>query len=200
MENHLDGVTPEGRMMRSVAKVPDILNRARKVRKDGGTDESLLIDALAAYHLAKGAADELRIKYKNARFPKEGAFSFKDPIVMAHSFFQRSFGLSLTVAIILSCVVTGVDPGNAVVIDPSIYIDEVLEIAGSATIYRPLGASFVPMCLMMAWIATGDPAKRKTIEAALKAYESDYAEGQAVVITPKIEEISRKLRLVDLDV
>ncbi|EFQ99034.1 hypothetical protein MGYG_02046 [Nannizzia gypsea CBS 118893] len=200
VENHLDGVTPEGRMMRSVAKVPGLLNRARKIRKDGGTDENLLIDALAAYHLAKGAADELRIKYNKARFPKEGQFSFKDPIVMAHSFYQRSFGLSLTVAIILSCVVTGIDPDNAVVVDPSTYIDEILEIAGSATIYRPLGASFVPMCLMMAWISTGDVTRRATIEAALKAYENDYAEGQAVVMSPRVEQISRQLRLVDLDV
>ncbi|EFE43792.1 hypothetical protein TRV_01470 [Trichophyton verrucosum HKI 0517] len=200
VENHLDGVTPEGRMMRGVAKVPGLLNRARKARKDGVTDENLLIDALAAYHMAKGAADELREKYKKAGLPPKGEFSFKDPIVMAHSFYQRSFGLSLPVVIILSCVVTGIDPGNAVVVDPSIYIDEILEIAGSAMIYRPLAASFVPMCLMMAWISTGDLARRKTIEAALKAYENDYAEGQAVVMTPKVEQISRMLRLVDLDV
>ncbi|KAM5445095.1 hypothetical protein MaudCBS49596_007866 [Microsporum audouinii] len=200
VENHLDGVTPEGRMMRCVAKVPSLLRRARKIRTDGGTDETLLADAMAAYQTAKGAADELRTKYKNAQFPSKGEFSFKDPIVMAHSFYQRSFGLSLTVVIICSCVVTGIDPGNTEIVEPSVYIDEILEIAGSATIYRPLGASFVPLCLMMAWVGTGDRATRNTIEAALKEYEQDYAPGQAVSLTPKVEKISRQLRLIDLNV
>ncbi|KAF3480357.1 uncharacterized protein GIQ15_05704 [Arthroderma uncinatum] len=201
VENHLDGAAPEGKMMRCVAQVPSLLQRARKLRRDGVEDPTLLADAMASYKDAKDAAEELRAKYKKAQLPTEGEFSFKDPIVMAHSFYQRSFGLSLTVAMILNCVVAGIDCENPEFSAESTrYVDEILEIAGSATIYRPLGASFVPLCLMMAWVGTGDVATRKTLEAALKEYEADYAPGQAVMLTPKIEKVSRQLRLLDLDV
>ncbi|KAK2829884.1 hypothetical protein FQN49_007166 [Arthroderma sp. PD_2] len=201
VENHLDGVTAEGKMMRCIARVPGFLSRARKVRRDGGTDPTLLDDAMASYQASKDAAEQLRVLYKNAQLPKEGEFSFRDPIIMAHSFYQRSFGLGLTIAIILNCVVNAINPGIPdIAAESDSFFEEIMEIAGSATIYRPLGAGFVPLCLLMAWVGTGDRAKRKVLEAALKEYESDYVPGQAVILTPKIEAVSRQLRLLDLNV
>lgn len=53
--------------------------------------------------------------------------------------------------------------------------NEVENLAQQTSQYRPLGSSYMPLCVVPAWVATTDHVQREYFERLLRDYDSDFA-------------------------
>ena len=95
-------------------------------------------------------------------------------ILYAH--LQRSYGLALTVLIILNCIVRALCPEEetSLEIESAYFAKEIVALAEDVKIFRPLGSSYMLLCLTTAWIGTSDLETKKLAEALLEDYQSDF--------------------------
>lgn len=121
-------------------------------------------------------------------------FSLRDYRLYAH--YQRIYGLALFVACIFNRLLRSLSEASSSSSTTSTsssprsdipdlereaihFVQEILSLAQDATIFRPLGASYVVLILIAAWIGTSDadePTKMQ-IEAWLQIYGSDHPSG-----------------------
>jgi hypothetical protein len=97
--------------------------------------------------------------------------------VYAHC--QAAYGLVLTLATILNSILRAFDPcGISLAEDSASFVHEIITLAYRASQFRPLGASYIPLCLMTGWAATDDISKKADIEKHLAEYQTDLAEAR----------------------
>jgi hypothetical protein len=82
----------------------------------------------------------------------------------------------LTLATILNSILRAFDPcGISLAEDSASFVHEIITLAYRASQFRPLGASYIPLCLMTGWAATNDISKQADIEKLLTEYQTDLA-------------------------
>jgi hypothetical protein len=106
--------------------------------------------------------------------------SSHDPAVLSVS---RSImvchGIILCLAIVLNRILSILDPADQILIDQgSAYRDQAILLSQQVQHMRPLGAAFVPLCLVACWASTTDPEFRSRVAAILNDYESDFDSDQ----------------------
>lgn len=95
--------------------------------------------------------------------------------VKLHILNQICHGLLLTIALVLNAILMVVDDVPLVLGLESLDLQrEVLNLAEEASQYRPLGASYMPLCLMVVWASTSDTSLRNDAETALRYWQSDF--------------------------
>jgi len=200
MENEYDGVSHEGLMMRCLARYPDLMQRGRLICK-GKKGYQKLFEELSAHHRTlKAILVALHGRLTAIEGIIANGIEQSAVIVQTHFHYQRSYGLCLVVCIISSCVMNAVDVKDTQLISESTYYSkEILALAESAAIYRPMGASYVGLCLVAAWVGTKDCSIRKMVEKTMAKYQHDFAHGQVMMPTAELERLSQQLRLLDLD-
>ncbi len=200
MENELDGVSHEGQMMRCLARYPDLMQRGRYICK-GKKGYPELLEELSAHHRTlKAILAELHRRLAATEGLIANGIAQSTVVVQTHSHYQRSYGLCLVICIISSCVLNAVDVEDTQLVSESIYFSkEILALAEGAAIYRPMGASYVGLCLVAAWVGTTDCSIRKMAENTMAEYQRDFAHGQAKMPTGELERLSQQLRLLDPD-
>jgi len=200
VENKLDGSTQEGQMMRCLARYPDLMQRGRSIGR-GGKDHVELLEELRAHRQTlKVILTELRSRLAVVQGLIDNGNSQTALVVQTHAHYQRTYGLGLVICVIASCVLNAVDVGNTQLVSESIYFSkELLALADSAGVYRPLGASYVVTCLVAAWVGTTDCSIKTIVERRLVEYQDDFAYRQVSIPTSELERISRHLRLFDPD-
>ncbi|KAF8862981.1 hypothetical protein BDZ45DRAFT_798610 [Acephala macrosclerotiorum] len=114
-----------------------------------------------------------------------------------HAFYQRSYGLCLAICIIVNCIFKALDPNNAgLEADSTAFCQKVLDVAEKAAKYRPVGASFVFLCLIVARCDNADtiqlPAK---VQAALLDYRMDFASPEVRHLEAELAYAHRRLSL-----
>lgn len=200
VENELDGVSHEGRMMRCLARYPSLMQRGRYISK-GKQGYPELLEELSAHHRTlKAILEELHTRLTAREGITANGITQSAVAMQIHSHYQRSYGLALVVCIISNCVLNAVDVEDTQLGAESIHFaKEILALAEDAAIYRPIGASYVRLCLVAAWVGTADCTIRKMVEKAMVEYQRDYTQGQTMIQTGELERLSRQLRLLDPD-
>ena len=98
------------------------------------------------------------------------------PEIRFHVRQQACYGVLLSVAIMLSAILTANEPSNrSLELEASIYVDEVINLSHQAEQYRPLGSSGTPLYLITAWSVAEDPDKQASLERLISNYQADFA-------------------------
>ncbi|KAK5994587.1 hypothetical protein PT974_05066 [Cladobotryum mycophilum] len=94
-----------------------------------------------------------------------------------HIQYQILWGLLLMAGLVYNGFLRALGADDGFMEDEAIVMaNDAVELAKSASIYRPLGASFVPMCLIPAWAATDDQGVQMNVVKALEAYRADFTQ------------------------
>ena len=92
-----------------------------------------------------------------------------------HILHQTCHGLVLTLALVVNAILLAADNSSAVLVAEALQMQcEVLELAADASQYRPMGASYMPLCLMVVWSGTSDAEIRNGAERLLQDWQADF--------------------------
>ena len=197
MENHFDGVTPEGKVMRCLARIPNLIQRKIAMVQDKTEDAQLLNDATSTYQELLEVLRETQERYTWVQTLMTDASPQSTPPFKAHAFYQRTYGICLAICLIMNFILSAIDVGNAQLsTEGAMFSKEVLVLAEAAAAYRPLGATYVSICLYAAWAVTDDPCLRSSIIDTLAEYQKDFpwAPRHKASLIDKLDWLDRKLR------
>lgn len=97
--------------------------------------------------------------------------SISCPAVTNHANCQRTYGITLAGVMILNCILRCYDPADAALVDEAWYLmREVTKLADDAKPYRPLGASFIGLCLTCVHAAAPDDEMKLEAERIMDDY------------------------------
>ncbi|KAJ6179022.1 hypothetical protein N7519_009483 [Penicillium mononematosum] len=103
--------------------------------------------------------------------------SFSSSEVARHCRIQAAYAMLSTLAVLLNSLLQVFDPWNASLVSEAVFLcDEITTQAELASCYRPVGAGYIPLCLVVAWAASDNLVQLARIEAILSEYQSDFAE------------------------
>ncbi|KAF5562704.1 hypothetical protein FNAPI_3023 [Fusarium napiforme] len=90
---------------------------------------------------------------------------------------QITEAILLAAALALNSILRATYPDDSVLLlEASTLANELIALAKGVSQYRPLGASYIPPCLLVAWATTSAlHAQRSEIEVLLTEYQEDYA-------------------------
>jgi hypothetical protein len=76
---------------------------------------------------------------------------------------------------ILSCFSSD-DELKTLQLEAAEFANHTLTLAEDATLFRPLGSSYIPICLIMAWVSLDDShtLTKASIQTLLSDYQSDF--------------------------
>lgn len=185
--------------MLCVSRVAVFLRRSKAWRNDPRTDPTFMYDVTATYEtivLTAAQISDITVAFKQ-RFADgkvDSTFFFKTHLALV-----RLYPLALGVAVVLGCLVTGVNP-----LYPGLQDEmrrcatETLASAQHLDKYRPLGSSVVPFCLAMCWLGTDDMEVRAQIQRVCGEYMQDYpAVGYEASFMARMASLERKFKLQD---
>jgi hypothetical protein len=137
--------------------------------------DSHLFDIARIYLLLKN--DIARLKPVLDQYANFTPVSFSSADVARHSKIQAGYSLISAMAVLLNSLLRVFDPFNPILTDETAHFcDEIITQAKLADCYRPVGSAYIPMCLIVAWVATDDIFQLAKIESVLADYQSDFAE------------------------
>ncbi|OQE28611.1 hypothetical protein PENSTE_c003G08668 [Penicillium steckii] len=157
---------------RSTTKLPTIAKFPQWIRNLTPAD---LPEIAAAYLRIRSDSYKMR-KYLD-NWPPTGHTFFSSLVVMQRSRYQAGYTIVITLGLILNTLLRALHPGNTVLsAEASFFCDEIVLEAELASCYRPLGAAYVALCLVVAWAAAEDPHQLARIDSVLADYQSDFKE------------------------
>lgn len=199
VENKLDGSTCEGRMMRCLARVPDLMQRGRIALRTKSSVQLLIAEARHLYHILKAILIELHDPLNAVQEPSnDGGPQAAARSMKLHAHYQRTYGLGLAICMFFNCILNALDLNDTVLeMESTHFCRDSLKLADQASRYRPLGASFVMLCLVGAWCGSRDEATRATVESTLVDYGMDYPGAYTGTLKVELEYTSQRLRLLE---
>lgn len=102
---------------------------------------------------------------------------FSSPDVAAHCRIQAIYTMVSTLALLLNSLLRLFHQSNpSLETENAFFCDGIMTQAVLASCYRPVGSAYMPLCLIVAWACTNNPARLAQIECVLAEYQSDFAE------------------------
>lgn len=182
-------------MIRCLAQVPVIMERARHSFGHEARVAELRSETRALYETFKLILIESQTQWTAIESTGSNG-SFKESLLYAH--YQRSYGFALAVGIILNCVLSAFDIEDSTLqLESTSFAEEVLVLAEQSAPYRPLGASYMVLCLVSAWAGTNDINLRLSIKRMLEDYQSDFPHVDMWASSDRLEWTTQRLRLRD---
>lgn len=175
-----------GKMLCCLARVPDIAERRYLAVTNGKLDEfsNLRNEAAEIYDTAVTILTSFRVLYLDAASKANltdpstakdrSVFVPRDWILYAN--FQRIYGMSLFTACFLNCLLRSFSSDEA---DESLreeatqYTSEIITLAYDSDAVRPLGSSYMILCLFIAWVSSTDNKTRSQLDDLWTIYHSD---------------------------
>lgn len=210
VENKYDGITSEGLIMRSLAKLPDIILRGRSALKEQIDLEAMVTEVNHHYLILTEMLSELHNLYRSIQ---ELIADANSPAVIsptasnsmptlsirkAHAYHQRVYGFCLGFCMVFNCILKALEPNNTdLKIQSMSFTEDVLELADQAAVYRPLGANYITLCLIAAYCCTRE---EKATQAVVEGVVIDYAMDLPVdlgTLKSDLELISGRLSLLE---
>ncbi|TVY80299.1 hypothetical protein LSUE1_G003918 [Lachnellula suecica] len=191
IESELDGTTSEGLMMSCLARVPDLLLHGRIALQEQGDLGVVIAKTRHQYLILTAMLTELHNLFSSVE-------KLPDNIrERVRSYYQRSYGLGLSICIIFNCILKALEPMNANLdIEAARFCQEILDLAQKEIGHRPLGAAYISLCLVAAWCVNRDEATHGKVEMALFDYMGDFP-GNLETLKSEIEFASRRLSLLE---
>ncbi|KAE8352197.1 hypothetical protein BDV28DRAFT_5255 [Aspergillus coremiiformis] len=179
VESDLDADTPDGQMMRCLARVPRIRERMATTLPGDTEFESLRDEARSLYDTYQGILTSLQARTTAIETPLATGPLYRW-YTMMYAQAQRMYGLALTVAIILNYLARALDPQDTMLpVEAAYFAQEILLLSDSQVAFRPLGSYYMLVCLLTARLGTTDALIQTTIENALDEYQYDFDGGSA---------------------
>lgn len=199
VENELDDATPEGLMIRCLARAPNLMQRGRTALREQAGLQMLISETRHQYQILTAILSGLRDRLDALPELSSGDSSqFVTGRTRAHAHYQRTYGLGLAMCIIFNCVLTALGADDAGLDTESTrFCEDVLELADKAAVYRPLGASYITLCLMAAWCGSKDEATKAAVESALLDYQTDLPGNLEETLMAHLERIYQRLSLLE---
>ncbi|KAH8803622.1 hypothetical protein F5884DRAFT_837409 [Xylogone sp. PMI_703] len=119
------------------------------------------------------------------------------PLVHLHAYYHRCYGIVLWLSMALNGILQAYDPEhlNPALGDEAIYLsEEMLRLDAESDVYKPLGATMVPLCLMIAWAVIRDPERRRVFEDTYNRYWQRVMGKRLVVVAEMLEGVLDELR------
>ncbi|KAJ5080881.1 hypothetical protein N7456_013591 [Penicillium angulare] len=127
----------------------------------------------AAYYQLRH--DINRIRSYLDQLPCTDSEPFSSPAVFHKSQIQAAHSVTLSLLTLLNALIRAYNPDNpALRVDTMVYCEQILHEAKAASCYRPLGAGYVALCLVVALAATDDPEQIERIETIMADYQKDF--------------------------
>ncbi|KAJ5263878.1 hypothetical protein N7478_011483 [Penicillium angulare] len=134
---------------------------------------SHMAEISAAYYKLRDDIKTIR-SYLN-QLPCTDSESFSSTAVFKKSQIQAVNSVTLSLLTILNALIRAYNPDNqALRMDTTIYCEQIVHEAKAASCYRPLGAGYVSLCLVVALAAADDPEQIERIEAIEAEYQTDF--------------------------
>lgn len=169
VKNPLDKELPHGHMLHCLAHVPDLMRHGRRALETNSSTLGLISETRRQYSVVKETVSELREAYTMTKLPSSSQAT------RIHAHHQRMFGLGLAIVLIFHSLLQGLgDDSLDLFFDAERYCGDVLDLAVHAKPFRPMGSSYVLLCLTTAWVATYDEAIRAMIVDAYMDYQNDF--------------------------
>ena len=199
--SQIDIDTIDGQMMKCLAHLPDLMHRGRSALSSQSLLVSTLLDIQQEVRTLRDSfgpnLKSLRERWKDT----DSSLAMQYAEIMhlktiIHAHFSRSYGMALAVGIVLNCMLAALGGNIAELSEESSQLsDEVLNLAGIVDQYRPLGALYMIVCLIGAWVGATDPTKKAVVRTCLIGYQRDI-QGQSVAISlAELEFLERRFYL-----
>lgn len=150
--------------MQSLARIPDLLREPAKH----------IDDILTSYQRIRIEIPLLKGSLELADALVSGSPTNESIKTRIH--YQALVGLLLASALIFNAYLRafGADDGNMIE-EADNMANDAIKLAHDASQYRPLGASFAPLCLIPAWTATDNIEIQQRVIEALRIYQDDFS-------------------------
>lgn len=169
VKNPLDGELPKGNVVYCLAHVPELMRRGRIALSTNSSTQGLIYEARHQYNKVKASVDKLREAYETSKAPSS------PQATRLHAHHQRMFGLGLAIILIFHSLLQALgDNSFDLCFDSQRCCEDVLDLAEHARPFRPLGSSYVLLCLTTAWVATTDEVVRELLLQTYEDYQEDF--------------------------
>jgi hypothetical protein len=189
VKNKLEKVSSAGQMLRCLARVPGIVECGRSALRH--TQEAKLTEL----------RDETRDLYNASIIilrDLHGSYLAAARNSLLYANFQRLYGLALFTTGLINCLLRSLSSElerDSLKVEAAHFASEVIVLAEEAAIFRPLGSSYMMLCLPIAWISTTDIATKRLVEKHWKDYASDFPTTKVSQL--ELESTSRQFSLVE---
>ncbi|RDW80927.1 hypothetical protein BP5796_05625 [Coleophoma crateriformis] len=197
--NDFDEPNDESQMIRCLAHLPGLMDRGKTALREHTDVQHVVLETRQYYGMLKVITQNFKNTLHTIQQAQVDGNSPSPKLLQkAHAWYQRSHGLALGICIIFNCVLEALEPNDIELdIEAQSFCDSILVLADEAAIYRPLGASYVPICLAAAWCGSKDEITRAIIEAVLVDYGSDFTEQYVETLASELQYASLRLSLLD---
>lgn len=134
------------------------------------------IHEIAAVYLTM-EDDAKRMRQYLDHWPDPASTSFTDSTTVGHCRYQAGYTLVVTLALILNTLLRAFDPNNMVLTTEEYTLcEEIIRESEVACRYRPLGAAYVSLCLVVGCSAAEDRQQLARLQTLLIDYSTDFKE------------------------
>lgn len=171
-------------MLCCLARVPDIAERRHRALTDGEEHQiaDLRDEAAEIYSISATISQNLQHLYLDAASKATDTSATKDRSVFSppewilYANFQRLYGLSLFTKCFLNCLFRSFSSDEVNVglrTEAAQISEEIITLAQDADVFRPLGSSYLILCLFIAWVSGPDNETRARLNELWKVCCSD---------------------------
>lgn len=112
-----------------------------------------------------------------------------------YAFYQRTYGVFLSFEVMLNGILQAYSPGDAMLAVRSFQIcEELRDLSLAASELRPLGAGWIPVCLVSAWGASPDAQSKILLEQVWTECWADYSRLDLPACGKQLETLYKRLR------
>lgn len=172
LTNNAQTSTEKHEVPRSSTKLPTIAKFPQWIRYLTPGD---LPEIAAAYLRIRNDSQKMR-EYLD-KWPASESSLYSSMLVMQRSRYQAGYATLITLGLMLNTLLRVFQPGNAMLSSEAVFFcDEIVLEAELASCYRPLGAAYIALCLVVAWAVAEDRHQLARIDSVLADYQSDFKE------------------------
>jgi hypothetical protein len=187
------GRSQVGRIMACLVRIPDFLRYNPELQDEiRSTYENVQATSKKLHERLVAAAAAMMKPDPDLDSVKP---TFRVPRLRMHAFYHRMYALVLCFEVMLNGILRGYNPEDVVLEKESLHISqEIINLTLEASFWRPIGAAIIPVCLMSAWAATTDIARRAQLERVWCECWTDLPERQLAVSAVPMATVFDRLR------
>lgn len=188
-------------MLRSLSLAPNLMQRVRSVHQTTAEAPELRDGIWSIYQDCKQNLSQLKARSVENNVSAinmvERTSSERALVVqLTYSHYQRTYGIGLAITLFYNCMLSALGAGDGVTsFDASYLGEEVLALAERSSMYRPIGAGYLIVCLTAAWAATTDQQLRTRLMGPLVDYNADFKLRDSKYMLRELQLTAEHLRL-----
>jgi hypothetical protein len=181
-DSKLSELSLEGQAVQCVTRLPNLMRRSKAALLEDGRQQALILGLQQELDTLRDelepALSKLRQRWHANSERKDGTDPRTSlPSSLIHCHFLRTYSLGLTIAILINEARLALCPDRPdIVCESHEFAVEILELATTATQYRPRGANVMALCLLAAALGAGDDVTRNAVQRMRLEYAGDYRE------------------------